>query len=279
MHPAVAAHTGGHGPLIETTIRVATWNLWWRFGPWPERFPAIVATLQAADPDVVALQEVWGEGATDQAALLAEALGGFHHAYGHRWEGAAVQFGNAILSRWPIVASEQRPLPAPPDLDELRTVLRADIEGPRGRFSMFTTHLNYQLGQSRIRQDQVGDVCRFVRETAVEGHPPLVAGDFNAVPDSDEVRMMTGRMAVPAPPLAFRDVWDVAGEGPGLTWSPVNPFVAAEEEGRARVDYLFTAGPGEGGRGMPVRVDLLGDHPVDGMWPSDHFGVVADLRH
>ena len=30
---------GPYGPLIDTTIRVASWNLWWRFGPWEARQP------------------------------------------------------------------------------------------------------------------------------------------------------------------------------------------------------------------------------------------------
>ena len=32
-------------------IRVATWNVWGRFGPWEERWPAIVDELRALDPD------------------------------------------------------------------------------------------------------------------------------------------------------------------------------------------------------------------------------------
>ena len=41
-------------------MRVMTWNLWWRFGPWVERLPAIVAVVREQQPDVVLLQEVWG---------------------------------------------------------------------------------------------------------------------------------------------------------------------------------------------------------------------------
>lgn len=273
-------HEGELGPLVDTTMRVATWNLWWRFGPWEQRFPAIVATLADADADVVCLQEVWTGDGRDQAAELAEALGGLHHVFAAKYDFFGYEFGNAVLSRWPIRDHGDRHLPTPDDEDEGRLVVRAEIEGPRGPFSVYSTHLHYRLHHSDIRQAQVRDVCEHIRDTAVADHPPLLAGDFNAVPDADEIRMLTGRTAVPAPPLVFRDVWTWApGDGPGHTWDNVNPFVAAEAEPTMRIDYLFSAGPGEGGRGAPVSARLLGDRPVDGVWPSDHFGVVADLRY
>ena len=55
---------------IETRLRVMSWNLWWQFGPWGERLPAIAATLAAVDADVFALQEVWHDGTRSQAAEL-----------------------------------------------------------------------------------------------------------------------------------------------------------------------------------------------------------------
>ncbi len=33
-------------PLIETRLRVVTWNVWWQFGPWRERAPAILQALR-----------------------------------------------------------------------------------------------------------------------------------------------------------------------------------------------------------------------------------------
>src|SRR5262245_33223956 len=47
--------------LIQSRLRVLTWNLWWRFGPWQARQPAIIATLRRIDADVIALQETWND--------------------------------------------------------------------------------------------------------------------------------------------------------------------------------------------------------------------------
>ena len=89
-----------------SVVRVMTWNLWWRFGPWEERLAAIVATIAEQDPDVVCLQELWASDGSvspveDQAQLLAEALGMYWaRTESPFWNGYC--FANAVLSRWPI---------------------------------------------------------------------------------------------------------------------------------------------------------------------------------
>jgi endonuclease/exonuclease/phosphatase family metal-dependent hydrolase len=201
----------GTEALLTTTLRVVTWNLWWQFGPWQERFPAIEETIRGLDPDVVALQEVWDDGTTSSAAALA-ADRGYEHVGGTRREWDGVWFANAVLSRWPIAGSEVRSLPAPPDAEEYRCVVRADVDGPRGPIQVFSTHLHWRFDHSHIRQDQVRAICRFVRESPERTFPPVVCGDFNAVPDSEEIRMMTGRRGVSTvqvepPPVHRRGNW------------------------------------------------------------------------
>ncbi|MGK2949396.1 MAG: endonuclease/exonuclease/phosphatase family protein [Acidimicrobiales bacterium] len=282
----MTATDGPYGPLIETRLRVLTWNLWWRFGPWEERRPAIAATLARLDADIVCLQEVWDDGAVCFAAELAEGLG-FHHAYGARLDLDGVRFGNAVLSRWPITGHEVLPLPADPDLEELRTCVRADIDGPRGALQVFSTHLNWRFDQSGTRQDQVRSICSFVAASRPEGGralPPILCGDFNADPDSDEMRMLNGRAATPEPKLVFHDAWEVAGEpssagDDGTTWSNRNPYAALDLEPDRRIDYVLVGWPKAGGAGHVTRTTVEGLEPVDGVVPSDHLAVVAELRY
>src|SRR5205823_262613 len=156
----------------------------------------IKATLAAVDPDVVALQEVWDDGERNEAAELAAGLG-FEHVYASRVNIEGVQLGNAILSRWPIEFHETSPLPAPPEAEELRVCLRADIAGPRGTFQLFATHLNWRFDQSHVRQEQIRGIARFVEGSPERTYPPIVCGDFNAPPDSYEIWMLTGRTTLP----------------------------------------------------------------------------------
>jgi len=64
-----------YGPVVETTMRIATWNVWGRFGRWRERQAGIEETLAAAAPDVVCLVESWSDPQANQPALVARRLG------------------------------------------------------------------------------------------------------------------------------------------------------------------------------------------------------------
>ncbi len=267
------------GPLRQTTLRVASWNLWGRFGPWEERQDPIRDTLAAIDADIVGLQEVWADDERTQASVLADAFG-FHSAYGSRLPFPDFHLGVAILSRWPIVNQEERPLPGAGEPDERRLVLRTDIDGPRGALQVFTTHLNWRFDHSHVRQEQVRAIARFVAESPKRSYPPILCGDLNAAPDSDEIRMLTGRAAVPQPGLVFHDAWEVAGDGsPGFTWDNANPHAVRDLEPNRRIDYVLAGWPKEGGAGQFVSARVAGREPVKGVQPSDHAAIVAELRY
>ncbi|HSY00129.1 MAG TPA: endonuclease, partial [Streptomyces sp.] len=61
------------------------------------------------------------------------------------------------------------------------------------------------------------------------------------------------------------------------TWDRTNPYVAKSFGPSVRVDYIHVGPPGPGGIGHVRAVRRAGDGPVDGVWPSDHLAVVADL--
>jgi endonuclease/exonuclease/phosphatase family metal-dependent hydrolase len=237
--------------------------------------------MRAVDADVWCLQEVFATRYRNQADELAGALGGYNAAYGSRFDLDVFDqsFGNAVLSRWPITAHEVRPLGAPEGLDELRCVVRADIDAPDHSLEVFCTHLNWRLDQSHVRQDQVRTICEFVSESRDRREfPPVLCGDFNALPESEEMRMLTGLTTVPVPKLVFIDAWRAGGDGPGITWDNRNAFAAAGGEPDCRIDYVLVGYPREHGVGQVVGARLIGDQPFDGVWPSDHFGVCAEVR-
>ncbi len=270
---------GTFGPLIASRLRVLTWNLWGRFGPWRERQARIEKTLARIDADLIGLQEVWAEPDRTFADVLAEKLG-LHAVYASRLDVEGIHLGVAILSRWPIVSHEHRPLPAAGAPDERRLALRADVDGPRGPLQIFTTHLNWRFDHSHVRQAQVAVLADFVRSSPKRTYPPILCGDLNATPTSDEIRMLTGRVAVPNPPLVFHDAWEAAGDGtPGYTWSNENPFAARDLEPNRRIDYVLVGWPKGGGAGHVVSSRVEGAAAVDGLHASDHAAVLAELRY
>jgi endonuclease/exonuclease/phosphatase family metal-dependent hydrolase len=262
-------------------LRVLTWNLWWQFGPWEARLPAIIETIRRLDPDVCCLQEVWIDLERDDSSArrIAEALG-FEHRGAHRLEMAErVAFGNAVVSRWPITGHAVLELPSTANTEEYRTCVRVDVDSPFGPLQAFSTHLNWRFDESAVRQQQVRAICEFVAAAPKREYPPILCGDFNAAPDSDEIRMLTGRAAVPVDKLVFHDAWEVAGGGePGMTWSNANPYARLDLEPDRRIDYVLVGWPKAGGRGHVEAVEVVGTDPIDGVVPSDHYGLLATLR-
>ena len=121
-------------------------------------------------------------------------------------------------------------------------MLRVTIAGERGPIQLFAVMLDYPLDASAARQDQVRQLVRFVSEVVSRRDLVIVCGDFNAGPDSDEIRMLTGRAATAVPHLVCYDSWEVAGDGsPGYTWSNRNPLAAIGLLPDQRFDFIFSA--------------------------------------
>lgn len=260
-------------------MRVLTWNLWWQFGPWQERQPAIAAEFDRVDADVALFQEVWAIDGQDQAAQLAE-RSGYHIARTTTEDGEPQKFGNAILSRWPIRSSKMVRLPNEQGEPSHRSALSAIIETPAGPQVFTVTHLAWQYNAGPLRLQQLQKVVDLVDEMRTEGiedPPPILAGDFNAVPDSDEIRRLTGLSASFSPDLIFTDCWAAVGDGPGYTWTRENPHAADALWPRRRLDYVFVAWPRQKPLGNPLKAELAGTGNPGEIVPSDHYAVVVEL--
>lgn len=259
------------------TFRVATLNIWQRLGPWEERLVAIRDGLAKLSPDVIGMQEVLRFDGFDQASLVAEGLG-YTITWGKASDHYGFPLGNAILSRWPVRRSEVIPLPDGGG-GEQRSLVFAELEAPFGVVPFFCTHLNWKLDQGHIRSLQIKAVTDAVDRLArPDGFPPVVVGDFNAEPDSDEMRYMRGLTGLGGPCVYFADAFHVAGNGAaGATFSKTNPFAEVVREPERRIDYVYVRGPDDVRRGEPIEASVCFDQPVDGVFPSDHYGVVATI--
>jgi endonuclease/exonuclease/phosphatase family metal-dependent hydrolase len=262
-------------------IRVLTWNLWWRFGPWEERQVAILDTLKRVDADVICLQEVWAaETGEDQVTQLADALG---YAYARTpapfWEG--MSFGNAVLSRWPILDANSRPLHDEEGKPTHRTALHASIDAPFGACNVISTHVEYRFDRTATRLAQIDDLAELVanvRGNPDDTFPVIVGGDFNALPDGDEMRRLLGRAKPHVPGLIFHDAWELVGDqSPGYTWARGNPHLGDSTWPNRRLDYLLVSWPRPKAMGRPLSCRIVGNEPVNGVMPSDHYGVIAEF--
>jgi endonuclease/exonuclease/phosphatase family metal-dependent hydrolase len=268
-----------YGPVAETTMRIVTWNVWGRYGRWQERQAGIEDTLAAAAPDIVCLVESWSHPGGSQPELFAARLGFGHSVFVGDWQQEDWVSGIGLVSRWPLTSHERLALRGA-DQSGAGSALFAVVNGDRGPIQLFVVMLDYPLDASAARQAQVRQLAGHIKERTRRRYPIIVCGDFNAGPDADELRMLTGRTTPAAPGLVFYDAWEIAGDGtPGCTWSNQNALAAVALYPDRRFDYVLSAWPRRGGVGHPVRCRRLGVLPADQPQLSDHYGVLADLRY
>jgi endonuclease/exonuclease/phosphatase family metal-dependent hydrolase len=275
-------------------LRTATLNVWNRSGPWRERLGLIRRELETLAPDVLGLQEVMrlvAPGTSepvspeqDQAAEIAHGLG-YEVAYAPASEyGNGLVMGNAILSRFPILETHAAYLPDAGS-GERRSIVHALVQSPWGRLPLFVTHYNWRLEHGYVRLKQALFTAAWIDARApVQAGllPPILMGDFNAEPDSDEIRFLRGLSVQAGKSVHYADAWRYAGDGsPGTTFDPKNDYARKNREPPRRIDYIFARGPDAEFRGEPLLAKLVFNTSEPGaggpLWPSDHFGVYAEI--
>ena len=241
------------------TLRVLTWNVHKCVGGVDRRHdPARTAAVIAqCEPDVVLLQEVaqrsrW-YGHEPQVDVLGDALGLAHRSYfvNVRFGPRRGEYGNAILSRAPIVRTENVDLTLPGK--KARSVLHAELRFTKEDGHTRILHVfNLHLGLSeKERREQLARFleCGPIRSVHTDT-PLVVAGDFNDVWGS-----LGKRLLVPAgfhgpvrPPKTFP------------AWAPVRAL-----------DSLFV-------RGNCELLSLTHPRSKGARTASDHVPLLAELR-
>lgn len=156
------------------SLTVATWNIHRGVGM-DRRFrpDRIVRVLAEIDADVIALQEVGGRDVDfDMISHLAEASGHGPVA-GVTFRDRHGDFGNALLSRLPIIATDQRWLRVGDR--EPRLALVTELERARGPLRVVVTHLGLSVSE---RHTQVAQLIELLRD--LPSMPTILAGDMNA---------------------------------------------------------------------------------------------------
>ena len=259
-------------------LRVMTWNVLWRFGPdWRGRQPRLVETLRRFDPDVVALQEVWGTPESSQPHEFARQLG-LHSAFvaaalppvpPENPDQQGVEMGVGLLSRWPISDAHEVRLPArhqsPP------AAMVATLDHPAGPLHVVVACLEWEPAYNDDRVAQAHAVVALATDPDLDGRLPVIlAGDLNASPDSPVLRPLHDVLI---------DAWTAGGGDPAAVTLPSSHPSApleAEELIDQRIDHVFLR-PGQPGVRIEVDAATVAGEAIDGIQPSDHRAVVCDV--
>jgi endonuclease/exonuclease/phosphatase family metal-dependent hydrolase/2'-5' RNA ligase/uncharacterized protein (UPF0248 family) len=267
-HEGVGANAqgtaGASAPAVADHIRVLTWNtLWDRYDSdrinTPRRRVLLLAALERAGADVIALQEV----EADLLAMLASA----------EWVRAGytlniVPRGNEVessglllLSRLPVREAGVHAL------GPHKALAAVTVETGSGPLVVAATHLSSDHSRDGAVRRR-GELSRIAEGLAAVDGELVLVGDFNDGGDR------------PAVALGLADTWSLVHgpEDKTPTFDPAdNPLAALSSlSGRAsRIDRVLM----RTGQVRPTAAALLGTVPdQDGLYASDHFGVSVELE-
>jgi len=263
-----------------TQLRLYTHNIFARRAGWSERRALLREGVEQLRPDVVLFQE---EVLGDEFDQTSDILGpGFHiaHSAGRSSQESS---GISIASRWPISAVHEINLTdgGPPVEEFVWTTLIATIDTHAGPVVVANHFPDATVQREAERVRQAALAARALEQLAAPDVPVVIAGDFDAEPDAASLRLLLGKEPVDDLGIAYIRAWDSAHPGrPCVTFNPENPLHAMELPGWpfTQIDHVLV-------RCLPtglasLRVDaceMVHDIPRNGVWASDHVGLVADL--
>lgn len=242
-------------------IRLLTYNIhYWEGVDGATDLERTIEVIRSTGADIVGLNEVYHPAKLkgwDKPALeiMAERLG-MHFVFGQAqtfpfaFNRPGRSFGNALLSRWPILASAAHHL-TPTNGHAPRGLLETRIALPVGdrTLTVYVTHLDAESEEVRLAQTQAL-LTWTIRD---RGRPHALMGDFNAFNPADyadAASMEALRRTVAGLGLSlyepkvlprllkagYLDAWTQIGEGIGLT-------CCNKPDPLFRIDYVLLSEP------------------------------------
>lgn len=222
----------------------------------------VLEVLEKEKPDIVGFQEVTGtmrewltehlQGYTLQGCGREKNCHGESMLLGYRTgDCELLALENRWLSPTPTVpgstfGGDQSPCP------RMFTAVRLKHEQSPMPFWFLNTHLDHVGASARY-----AGAMELVQWISEKQEAFVLTGDFNALPDSPEIHLVTAA-------LAGRGVVDCTADIAGT----YHDYGRLPVERRQKIDYIFTDGTCKGAYAVE-------DIPVEGQYYSDHHAVVA----
>lgn len=261
-----------------TTFRVVTINLLSELSRWEQRKGLLVSGLNDLQPDLIATQEVNLQNGT--ASWLADMLGMEYVFLTPKTGREGLAEGLALLSRQPFDHTRWIDLGS-----QHRVAQQAQLRFAGRLLSVTNVHLFWQPGNSSERLAQAQKLLDWL-EALPADQPSVLCGDFNSYPDSPSIRLVKEH---------YTSAYEAAhGSEPELTsptplprsklalaktlaefWKYLRPSMLFVPW-KGTIDYIFT--------NRHVRVvssQVVLDRPSaedPRLFPSDHFGIAAELE-
>ncbi|MBO8176709.1 MAG: endonuclease/exonuclease/phosphatase family protein [Bacillus sp. (in: Bacteria)] len=157
------------------------------------------------------------------------------------------QYGNALLSRYPIVAKSSYLFDLISGVIEGRSLLEATIQINNQLVLVNVTHLSINPYLHKKQTDFI------LNRLSNYSYPFIIMGDWNMMPGSRGWRKMTRET---------QDAWYIAGIGAGHTYPSLHP--------RVRLDYIFVSH-----HFQVIKAEIFTKTPN----ASDHLPLKATLNY
>ncbi|CAI9107937.1 OLC1v1007422C1 [Oldenlandia corymbosa var. corymbosa] len=235
----------------------------------------VLEVLMELNADVLALQDVKAEEEKGMKPLsdLAEALG-MNYVFAESW---APEYGNAILSRWPIKKWKSQKIF---DDTDFRNVLKATIDVPEvGEFEFYCTHLDHLDENWRMKQ-----INAIIQSTDT---PHILAGGINSLEETDysserwtDIVKYYEEIGKPIPKAEvmkylkskqYTDAKDFAGECESVVMIAKGQSVQGTCKYGTRVDYILSS-PNSPYKFVPGSYSVFSSKGT-----SDHHIVKVDV--
>ncbi len=241
------------------TIRVMTYNVHSCVGMDGKLLPQRTARVIASyNPDIVALQELDVRrprtGSLDQAHFIAQQLKMIHHFH-PSFQIEEEQYGNAVLSRFPLCLKSAASLPAlfGKSVFEPRGAMWVEITAGDEHIQFINTHLSV-FYQESLKQAKALLGKEWLSHPECQS-PVILCGDFNAQPASSLCREIKKR---------FRDAQEgLKDYDPKATWFSYYPI--------DRIDHVFVSRDIEVVKVQVIQNDLS-------KTASDHLPLIVDIK-
>lgn len=239
---------------VEETLKIMAYNIHHANPPSKPGFidlGAIVKVIQDEDPDIVALQEIdvntGRSGPENQAHEIALALN-MNYFFGRAIDYDGGQYGVAILSKFPLTEESINRLPTQPGTDgEPRILATAKITTPAGNIIRFgSTHLDAQ-NEATNRLLQIQEILNLAED---EELPFIIAGDFNAIPDSEVIAKLDSY---------FKRTCNAC------------PFTSSAQNPVRAIDFIAYHHPSD-------KFSVVNHEVIDESYASDHLPIVAEIK-
>ena len=211
----------------------------------------LAGVIRGCEADVVAVQEVDRNvprsQRIDEPRELARLTKLEHFAFGRTIPLSGGEYGNLVLSRFPITDSRVLTFPNTVGAEQ-RGAVEAEIDSPAGKFRLFATHLDFSRKEAG-EEDRQGAIRLVNERVKASGVPAVLAGDFNCTPDSLTVK-------------AIRETW--------LQTNTAEAFTIPVAQPKRQIDFVFVT-PKSRWKVSDVKV-------LDEAVASDHRPILATVE-